>query len=192
MMKICLLLILSWAGTIVFAQDKSFDIQSCLEQFMIEHDSLRQTYVGEKYPINFHVVTLDGDTINEKSLEGKVTLFNFWFETCAPCIAEFGELNRLYDKLKANPDFQFITFSTDAVGDIKRVIQKYQLRFPVCSISREEAYKLNFKLAFPTNIVIDKEAKVIYLKDGGPVEAKQVRERIKEIENCIINELQLK
>lgn len=191
-MRVYLLLILSWVEICVFAQDKSLDIQSCLEQFMIEHDSLRQTHIGEKYPVRFQAVTLEGDTISEKSLEGKVTLFNFWFETCAPCMAELGELNRLYDKLKTNSEFQFISFSTDDVEDIKRVIQKYQLRFPVCSISREEAYKLNFKLAFPTNIVIDKEAKVIYLKDGGPVEAKQVRERIKEIENCIINELQLK
>lgn len=188
-MRVYLLLILSWVEICVFAQDKSLDIQSCLEQFMIEHDSLRQTHIGEKYPVRFQAVTLEGDTISEKSLEGKVTLFNFWFETCAPCMAELGELNRLYDKLKTNSEFQFISFSTDDVEDVKRVIQKYQLRFPVCPVSHEDAYKLNFKLAFPTNIVIDKEVEVIYLKDGGPVKAKQVKERIKEIENCIVNKL---
>ena len=188
-MRVYLLLILSWVEICVFAQDKSLDIQSCLEQFMIEHDSLRQTHIGEKYPVRFQAVTLEGDTISEKSLEGKVTLFNFWFETCAPCMAELGELNRLYDKLKTNSEFQFISFSTDDVEDIKRVIQKYQLRFPVCPISREEAYRLNLNSGFPTNIVIDGTGMIIYLKSGGAVEEKRVKEQIKEIEQLIRSKL---
>ena len=164
------------------------DVEQLLNQEFARYDSIRQAQIGKIYP-DFQSVTMDGDTINQKSLKGKVTLLNFWFEACAPCIAEFNELNRLYDKLKTIPNFQLITFSTDAVEDIKRVIQKHQLRFPVCPISREEAYSLNLNSGFPTNIVIDETGKVIYLKSGGAVEEKRVKEQIKEIENSIVNEL---
>ena len=164
------------------------NIEQLLSQEFARYDSIRQAQIGKMYP-EFQVVTLDSDTISEKNLKGKITLFNFWFETCAPCVAEFGELNKIYERLKTNSDFQFISFSTDAIEDIKRLIQEYQLRFPVCPISREEAYRLNLNSGFPTNIVIDGTGMIIYLKSGGAVEEKRVKEQIKEIEQLIRSKL---
>ena len=164
------------------------NIEQLLSQEFARYDSIRQAQIGKMYP-EFQVVTLDSDTISEKNLKGKITLSNFWFETCAPCVAEFGELNKIYERLKTNSDFQFISFSTDAIEDIKRLIQEYQLRFPVCPISREEAYRLNLNSGFPTNIVIDGTGMIIYLKSGGAVEEKRVKEQIKEIEQLIRSKL---
>ena len=182
--KVLLILVLSFVAELISAQS----VEQLLSQEFARYDSIRQAQIGKMYP-NFQVVTLVGDTISEKHLKSKVTLLNFWFETCAPCIAEFGELNKLYERLETNSDFQFISFSTDAIEDIKRIIQKYQLRFPVCPISREEAYRLNLNSGFPTNIVIDRTGMIIYLKSGGAVEEKRVKKQIKEIEQLIRNEL---
>lgn len=187
-MKEILLLVLFWAGSIS-AQNTPQDISRSFDRFIKEQDSLRKTHVGKEYPAKFQFMTLEGDTVNEKMLSGKVTFFNFWFESCAPCVAEFGALDDLYRKYKDNPDFRFVTFSTDRPEDIKKTLRKHDLHFPVCHISRSEVAKMNFNQGFPTNIVIGKDRTVLYLFSGGPIEDDRAREMVKKIERIICENL---
>lgn len=183
-MKGFLLLILLFLTESILAQDFNTE----LIRFIKEQDSIRQTYIGKKYPA-FVSVTMEGDTISEKMLPGKVTFLNFWFETCAPCIAEFEELKLMYEKYKGTPDFQFISFTTDSRSDAEKVVGKYKLPYKVCRISRDYASKLNFNQGFPTNIVIDKKGNVVLLKVGGPTEQERVKSAIKEIDDVIAKNL---
>ena len=104
---------------------------------------------------------------SNKNLENKITFINFWFEGCAPCIAEFDALNDLYSKYKSNKDFQFLSFTFETRENVLRVAQKYDLKYPILSIKREHIYKLIFNLGFPTNMVTDKQGNIRYIKCGG-------------------------
>ena len=54
---------------------------------------------SEKFP-PFEGSDLDGNPVtSELFKENSVTVVNFWFSTCAPCIAELGELNALNEEL---------------------------------------------------------------------------------------------
>lgn len=99
-MKGFLLLVLFFLTESMLAQDFNTELILLIK----EQDSIRQTYIGKKYPA-FVSVTMEGDTISEKMLSGKVTFLNFWFEACAPCIAEFEELKLMYEKYKVTSDF---------------------------------------------------------------------------------------
>jgi len=127
---------------------------------------------GKPFP-NFVAANEQGIITND-SLKGKVVLINFWFEGCHPCLAEFGALNELAEKLKGNKDFEFISFTWDNQETIKRVKEKYQLRFKV--FYSKECSQLNFRLGYPTTMILDRQGVIKYLINGGSLDPEKARE----------------
>jgi thiol-disulfide isomerase/thioredoxin len=105
--------------------------------------------------------------LSNEGLKGKVLFINFWFAACPPCIAEFDALSEMYEKLKDKPDFEFISLTYESQEIIEKVKTKYQLKFPVYSISKEECQRLSFGGGYPTNIIVDKNGRIQYLYVGG-------------------------
>jgi peroxiredoxin len=112
--------------------------------------------------------------INNDSLKGKVVLINFWFEGCHPCVAEFGALNELAEKLKGNKDFAFISFTWDNAETIKRVKEKYQLQFKI--YYSKECSRLNLRLGYPTTMILDRQGIIKYVVNGGLLDPEKARE----------------
>lgn len=152
--------------------------------YLHRYDSLVQLNIGKQFP-PFKVLSLAGDSISEKSLLKKVTVFNFWFRYCEPCVAEFEALNALNKKFKDNPKFQFISFTSDSSEDAKETVLAYKLNFSVCPILEKECFRLNFNNGFPTTIIVDEEGKIIYIKSGGYIEKQEVDTQIDKIANII-------
>ncbi|MDR2057234.1 MAG: TlpA family protein disulfide reductase [Dysgonamonadaceae bacterium] len=138
-----------------------------------ELDSITQSKIGTPYP-DFTATSLDGKTISEKQLTGKVTIINFWFEACAPCLAEFDALNDLYHRFKDNPFFQFLSFTFDSAEDAKATACKFNIPYDVFSIADAECRRLNYKQGFPTTIIIDQSGKLVFSDHGGlPIKQKR-------------------
>src|SRR6185312_613814 len=55
--------------------------------------------IGSEAP-DFTVADLNGKMYKLSDLKGKTVVLNFWFTTCAPCVTEMPELNRLIEKYK--------------------------------------------------------------------------------------------
>ena len=161
-----------------------------LAGYIQKQDSLFQLNTGKQYPA-FTAVSLDGKTITEKELTGKVTIINFWFQYCEPCVAEFDALNDLYRKFKDNPAFRFISFTSDAPNDASETVDKYKLSFPVCPVSKQECYRLNFNQGFPTTVIIDKAGRMAFLKSGGYTEKDKVLQDIMIYEQKIKSLLEI-
>lgn len=123
----------------------------------------------------------DGTLYCSKSLPGKITFINFWFEACEPCIAEFNALNELYLAYKGDNRFRFISFTFENQETIKKIVAKYKLDFPIISISNEDCYRLNYNMGFPTNIIFDKKATVKHLFSGGARIPKEANDVFKNI-----------
>lgn len=138
-----------------------------------------QKNIGNEY-VKFEKKSLNGKRYSERELKGKVTLINFWFESCAPCIAEFDALNKLYKKYKSNENFQFISFTTDSDNSAKLTAQKFKLKFPIICISEKDCQQLNYKSGFPTNIVVDKTGEIFSIDIGGSLDKQIVKENIKK------------
>jgi len=113
----------------------------------------------------------DGNQIiNNNDLKGKVVFINFWFEGCHPCIAEVEALNELYEKLRDNKDFLFVSISTDDKKIIARVKEKYAIKYPVISSTHTDCQQLNFNCGFPTSIIVDKNGMIKFFHNGGSIE----------------------
>lgn len=132
-----------------------------------EHNKSMTQYLGKEVN-NFEERAINGKKFSKKKLSGKITLINFWFEYCAPCIAEFEALNALYIKYKNNNKFQFISFTFESSATINRIMGKYALKFPIVCVSEEKCRLLNFNQGFPVNIITNLDGKIVFINSGGP------------------------
>ena len=122
-----------------------------------------------KFPA-FEGLDLDGNPVtSELFKENSVTVVNFWFSACAPCIAELSELNALNEELKLKGG-AVIGINADTIGgdesmimEAKNILEKkgamYQnIYFPADS----EAGKLTYSItAFPTTVVVDRNGNMV-------------------------------
>jgi thiol-disulfide isomerase/thioredoxin len=116
-------------------------------------------------------LTGDPPPVSLADLQGKVTFINFWGTWCGPCAVEFPHLVELEQHFRSEPDFQFLSVSSnsdprDDLGLAKSTaefLKQQQAKFPTYRdpdaktiISLVESAKLS-GFGFPTTIVVDRE-----------------------------------
>lgn len=99
--------------------------------------------------------------------KGKVIYINFWFKECPACVAEFEGINKLYDMYATNKKVQVTTLTFENAETITQMKNKYHIRFPIIRVNRKECDKLNIAIGYPTNLIINSEGNVVYVKSGG-------------------------
>lgn len=157
----------------------------------INFDSVFKSHVGKQY-VPFNITTTDGRHLTNESCKGKIVVFNYWFEDCGGCRGEIKYLNALYDSLKHDPLIEFVAVTFDKKETLPAFIQTFKLHYPIATIpSQYEAYRLNYRMGFPTNFIIDKTGKVAMMKMGvSEKESKlhmsmqQVYDKIAELKNA--------
>jgi thiol-disulfide isomerase/thioredoxin len=147
-----------------------------------------------QYFKRFSFFSIDSNYYSDDSLKNKITIINFWFEACAPCIAEFDALNKLYDRFKSNKNFQFLSFTFEEKQEASKIADRSKLRYPIICVIRNAIYKLIFNLGFPTTIITDKTGQIKFIKSGGQENEKAANKEVdslysKKIEKPIIRKL---
>lgn len=66
---------------------------------------------------DFSGVSLRGSLLNNESIKGKVTLINFWYIGCPPCMKEIKFLNKLNREF-SNQDFKLISIAPQYKNDL--------------------------------------------------------------------------
>lgn len=113
----------------------------------------------------------DEGAISNDSLKRRITYINMWEASCAPCMAEMSALNKLYDMLKDDPRFQFISFSSDDMQTINRIKDKYHIRYNVAHLDEDGCYQLNSGMGYPTSIITGENGDVVYVHAGGDTDS---------------------
>ena len=162
---------------IIVTGDKNLD--EIISTFNAKTDSALQVTLKKPYP-RFTAISLTGDTVTERDLLGKVTFIDFWFSSCSPCIAAFGDIEKLYNELKNDHRFQFISFCTDPVERVTESVRKYQLPYPVYPIKREQFPTLLVK-GFPVNLIVNQQGKIIHYKSVGSTDMEDIEQIIKNV-----------
>ncbi|HEY9176891.1 MAG TPA: TlpA disulfide reductase family protein [Flavipsychrobacter sp.] len=155
-MLLFLLTMITWSA--LYAQDKhpAKEQRPPLPNF----DPVNNERFGKDY-VPFSITTLDGKQIDNNSIRGKVAFFTFWFKRCAACLAEFGELNELYSHFRNDTNVVFVAITFDKKEEITDVLEKYEVAFPVATItSQKEASRMNYGRGFPSIVLLDKQGKI--------------------------------
>ena len=124
--------------------------------------------------------SLSGDV---PSLEGKVTLIDFWASWCAPCKAAFPEMEKLYQEF-GDEGFQIIAVSVDQK---ERSMQQFlDRRKPTFTTVHDASQKLVEKAGIqvmPTSFMIDKQGVIRFVHEGwhGKKSAQNLTEEIQTL-----------
>ena len=148
----------------------------------------------QKFPA-FEGKDLDGNTVKSDELfsGNAVTVVNFWFTTCNPCVGELAELDGLNQELaqKGGALIGVNAFTLDgdegAISEAKDILTKKGVTYQnVYFPSDSEAGKFTANIfAYPTTYVVDRSGNIV----GDPIvgaitdkrQAQTLQERIDQV-----------
>ena len=144
----------------------------------------------QKFPA-FEGKDLDGNTVKSDELfsANAVTVVNFWFTTCNPCVGELGELDALNKELaeKGGSLIGVNTFTLDgdetAISEAKDVLAKKGATYQnVYFDSDGEAGKFTTNIfAYPTTYVVDRSGNIVGEPIVGAITEKKQAETLQKL-----------
>ena len=144
----------------------------------------------QKFPA-FEGKDLDGNTVKSDELfsGNAVTVVNFWFTTCNPCVGELGDLDALNKELaeKGGSLIGVNTFTLDgdetAISEAKDVLAKKGATYQnVYFDSDGEAGKFTTNIfAYPTTYVVDRSGNIVGEPIVGAITEKKQAETLQKL-----------
>ena len=144
----------------------------------------------QKFP-TFEGKDLDGNTVKSDELfsANAVTVVNFWFTTCNPCVGELSELDALNKELaeKGGALIGVNTFTLDgdeaAISEAKDVLAKKGATYQnVYFNSDGEAGKFTTNIfAYPTTYVVDRNGNIVGDPIVGAITEKNQAEKLQKL-----------
>ena len=141
---------------------------------------------------------LDGNEVKSGTLfaGNTVTVVNFWFTTCSPCVGELADLDALNKRLaeKGGAVIGINSFTLDgdktAINDAKDILTKKGVSYKnVWFDSKGEAGKFTSGLfSYPTTYVVDKNGNIVGDPIVGAITGKKQAEALEKlIDQAIAN-----
>ena len=144
----------------------------------------------QKFPA-FEGKDLDGNPVKSDELfsANAVTVVNFWFTTCKPCVGELSELDALNKELakKGGALIGVNTFTLDgdeaAISEAKDVLAKKGVTYQnVYFASDGEAGKFTTNIfAYPTTYVVDRNGNIVGDPIVGAITEKKQAETLQKL-----------
>ena len=150
-----------------------------------------------KFP-SFKGKDLDGNDVSSDDIfsSNKVTVINFWFTTCNPCVGELGDLEKLNKELAQKGGtvigINSFTLGGDktAISEAKDVLTKKGITYKnIWFDSNSEAGKFASGLySYPTTYVVDKNGNIVGQPIVGAItSSSQAKQLNKLIDQAIEN-----
>ena len=153
-------------------------------------DKMAEQGSMQKFPA-FEGKDLDGNTVKSDELfsGNAVTVVNFWFTTCNPCVEELAELDALNKELaeKGGSLIGVNTFTLDgdeaAISEAKDVLAKKGATYQnVYFDSDGEAGKFTTNIfAYPTTYVVDRSGNIVGEPIVGAITEKKQAETLQKL-----------
>jgi peroxiredoxin len=135
--------------------------------------------VGEPAP-DFTVSTPDGQTIQLADLKGRPVWINFWASWCAPCRAEFPEMDAVYQQQRdTGLELLAISFN-ERPEEVRAYLDRAQPSFTIGLDPQNTVAGRYRVMGLPTHIFIDAEGIVRDIRVG-PMNQELMRQKLSAI-----------
>jgi thiol-disulfide isomerase/thioredoxin len=142
----------------------------------INRNNINRVAAGFDAP-EFVAYTLDGDPVRLSDYSDKVVLLNIWATWCPPCREEMPSMQRLYDAMAEEEDFEILAVSVDVnpgerdefgrlSGEIDVFADSLGLTFPVLWDRDRKMERLYQTTGVPETFVIGRDG-IIYKQVSG-------------------------
>jgi thiol-disulfide isomerase/thioredoxin len=125
------------------------------------------SYFGDTFTTP-DIFTIDGEKITQKDLKGKTIVYNFWFASCKPCVAEIPALNQLSKKYQSDSTL-FIAITFDNENRIKEFLDKNEFNFKITSLAQTTIDSIKKISFYPFTAIVTKEGKLSFALFSRPV-----------------------
>ena len=115
----------------------------------------------------FNLPDTSGKIYNSSSFKAKYVLIEFWYKSCAPCLQNMNNLEKIrrsydYNQLEVVAINPLDKMSSDLIQKVKKYNKTYLFLFD--SEIPKQTLKLN---AYPTTIIYDNSTKKIIFNEAG-------------------------
>jgi cytochrome c biogenesis protein CcmG/thiol:disulfide interchange protein DsbE len=111
-------------------------------------------------------LTLSGKRVDQDYFKQKITLLNFWFESCPPCVEEIPELNKLIANF-GEEKFNYLGIGRETDADVLLFLEKHSWRFEQLSNGKywiESVFKPMW--GYPRTMVVDHRGRIVSVWGG--------------------------
>ena len=119
---------------------------------------------------NFSATDYDGNKVDDSLFSNNaVTVLNFWFTGCKPCVGELSKLNEMNEAIKSMGG-EVVGINTDTLDDnqdgikeAKDILKSQGVSYKNLTFASDSTvgkYAGNI-MAFPTTVLVDKDGNII-------------------------------
>jgi len=134
---------------------------------------------GQRAP-DFRLESLDGGQMSLGEQRGQVVLINFWATWCAPCRAEFPDIQAAYE---ARKDEGFVVLGVNAQesrGAIEPFIEAMGASYPILLDENGQVAKTYRPVGLPMSILVDQEG-IIQVRHVGLLTREKLDEYLADL-----------
>jgi thiol-disulfide isomerase/thioredoxin len=147
-------------------QQEMQEMQEMMETYQNESASFDAALKGKPLP-DFVFKDILGNTYTPEDIKGKVVVINLWFTSCAPCIEEMPELNKLVKEYENNDAVLFLALALDEKGPrLDTFLKTHVFNYNIIPGAQDYVVKKLQASSFPTHIVLDKNSNVVFTLAG--------------------------
>ena len=123
---------------------------------------------GDAFP-PFHLKDTHGNSLSNSALHGRLTLLNFFFAECGPCIAELPTLNEF---ARSRSDIRSIGITYDSLKDARQFASQRHFEWPIL-VGAGDLIDSAGVLAYPTIALIGPDGRVLGITTSSEIAGKE-------------------
>ncbi len=117
----------------------------------------------------FSLQDLNGQTVSNQNLTGKVTFINFWFPSCPGCVSEMPKVIKMANDYQGKP-FQVLGVAVpiDPIDSVKAYAADRKMPYAVLYDQNSVVSKAFRTQVYPTSVLLNKQGEVLKTFVGEP------------------------
>ncbi|PDS26257.1 TlpA family protein disulfide reductase [Flavobacterium branchiophilum] len=146
--------------------------------------------IGDKAPkvnITDYILNIP----NDKNIENKYIILEFWATWCAPCLGAVPHLNELQNKFKNRKDLYFFSLTYEKPDKIKRTLEKVEFKTIVVSDQTKKT-EASFNVeGIPHTVLIDNKGIIKWIGEPNELNTSMI-ENLLSGKNILTEKIELK